>query len=260
MNRRWMSRKYIPLVRLLERADFVSKPVFECNVCNRPIRHPFDSPAHKSDVFEKMRVVGGGFRKKEQCPFCLSNDRLRFTIEVLSRYTDILSRPCKVLEFAPIQGLEMYLKARGNCEYISGDIVSGRAMRVLDITNIDFPDATFDYVICNHVLEHIDNEEKAVREMMRVTKPGGCLLISMPVALSLEQTLESEYIDTPEKRLLLYGQGDHVRLYGRDVKKRLEQYGLDVTEIIAKDDTPDAVERYGLIPEDRNYLCRYNKA
>lgn len=256
MKRIWMGRRRRKVLQWIERLDKLSKPVFECNACGRLIRHPIDGPTHESDVFERLRIVGGGFRLKEQCPFCLANDRLRFVIEVLRGHTDILTRPCKVLEFAPIKGLEQYLRAHGQCEYLSGDIVPGRGMRVLDITQIDLPDASFDFIICNHVLEHIPDEARAVMEMRRVLRPGGCMLLSMPVSLALEETLETPDADTPEKRLARYGQDDHVRLYGLDVKRRLERYGLSVAEIIAKDDMPEAVARYGLIPEDRNYLCR----
>lgn len=255
MNRKFMYGLPRVAVKWLERLDFITKPAFYCNVCGRPARHPFDGPKHNSDVIKRLSVVGGGFRKREQCAWCLSNDRLRFTVEVLNKHTGIFTSECAVLEFAPIDCLSELLKRNSRLSYLSGDIVPGRAMRVIDITQIDLPDAAFDYVICNHVLEHIEREDRAVLEMLRVLKPGGRMLISMPIALALDHTLETGGADTPDKRLKAYGQRDHVRLYGRDVKARLEKYGLDVIEIIARDDMPGSVARYGLIPEDRNYLC-----
>lgn len=256
MHRRWMSPKTIRLVCMLNKVDFLSKVRFTCNVCNRPIRHAFDSPSHNANVLEEKRIAGGGYRKNEQCPFCLANDRLRFTVEVLRKHTDVLTKPCKVLEFAPIKGMELFLKANARCEYVSGDIVPKRAQLVLDITNIALPDATFDYIVCCHVLEHIPDERAALAELTRVLKPNGVLLLSVPISLALPETFEDPSNDTPDKRLAAYGQDDHVRLYGRDFADRLRGYGLTVTQIVAQEDMPEAVARYGLIPTDHNFLCK----
>lgn len=257
MRRIWMARPLRPLARCMERLDAWGKPAFYCNVCGRDIRHPLDGPAHHSGAFARHQVIGGGFRPREQCPLCLASDRARFVAEALRVYTDALCRPCRVLDIAPMPCTEGFLRGHNaRCAYTSGDIVPGRAQLTLDITRMALPDAAFDYVICCHVLEHVPDEGRAVREMTRVTKPGGAVLLSMPVALALESTLEDARYDTPQKRLAAYGQRDHVRLYGRDVAARLQAYGLDVREIVAGRDMPDAARRYGLIPEDRVYLCR----
>ncbi len=256
MNRKWMFGKRNKLLRLWNTYDFVSKPKFYCNACERAIRHAIDSPRHDSPVFAKLRIVGGGLRRNQQCPFCLANDRMRFTLEVLKQYTDMMKVPCQVLEIAPIAGLELYLKKHARCEYVSGDIAPGRAQRVLDITRLDLPSESFDYLICCHVMEHISDEAAALAEIRRVLKPGGCALLSMPISLSTERTFETTSANTPAKRLEIYGQDDHVRLYGLDTAARLKRFGFDVREIVAKDAMPDLVAKLKLIPEDRNYLCR----
>lgn len=254
-NRAWMGGRRLKLIRMPERADHGSKPLFECNICRRPIRYPFNSPRHVSDVFEAERVIGGGFRPKQQCPFCLANDRLRFTIEVLRAYTTVIQKPCDVLEIAPIEGMRLWLSQNAQCRYVSGDIVPGRAQRVLDVTDIDFPDESFDFIVCCHVLEHIEREERAVSEMRRVLKPGGCLLLSFPVAQTRRETFEDASVTDAKDRLRLFGQEDHVRLYGMDAERRLAAYGLDVREIRADRDLPSLVAKYALIREDVNYLC-----
>lgn len=254
-SRRFMGKNRVGLIRFLEKIDKISKPVFTCNICHRPIRYPFNSPRHASDALSKLQIVGGGFRAKQQCPFCFANDRLRFTVEVLKKHTSILSKPCDVLEFAPIAGMKTFLCQNKDCHYTSGDIVPGRAEHVMDITHIDFPDNSFDYVICCHVLEHIEREELAMAEMMRVLKPGGCILLSFPISLTSPHTFTDESVKTDEDRLRVYGQNDHVRLYGLDAGQHLAQYGLDIQAFIAKEDVPELVAPYKLIPDDRNFLC-----
>lgn len=255
MNKTLMYSYIRRIVQTIMRVDCVSKPVFECNICKELVRHPFHSPRYNSAALRTGTVIGGGFRPKSRCSFCLACDRLRFSVEVLRHYTDILVRPCDVLEFAPDAATRHFLRQNDNCRYSTGDIVPGRGDMVLDITNIDLPDQSYDYVICHHVLEHIADETAAVNELRRILKPDGLLLLSMPIDISRATTFEDPAVDTPKKRLEFYGQDDHVRLYGLDAKSRLEAYGLKVREIVAKDAFPELVSRYGLIPDDRNYLC-----
>lgn len=237
-----------------------AKPDFHCNICGRDVRFALDSSKFNSEVFEKERVIGGGYRKRQKCPYCFSTDRLRFTEVILERYTGIYTDKCSVLEFAPIVALSRLLKKNKDLSYISGDIVEGRADMVLDITDIDRPDNSFDYILCCHVLEHIPDEAKAVSELMRVSKNGGKLLLSMPFSLKNDKTLEDKNVKTDAERLKLYGQDDHVRLYGTDIKKHLESYGLEVEEYTASAClTEEEMKTLKVIPEDRNYICTVRK-
>jgi predicted SAM-dependent methyltransferase len=112
---------------------------------------------------------------------------------------------------------------------VTADIVPGNAMVVADITAIPFAAATFDVLLCNHVLEHVSNDRQAMRELYRVLKPGGWAVLQSPVDKRRAQTFEDSTIISPQDRERLFGQRDHVRVYGRDYKERLESAGFAVT-------------------------------
>lgn len=114
-------------------------------------------------------------------------------------------------------------------EYITGDIRSGAADKVIDVTDICYPEETFDYVIINHVLEHIKAERSAMLEIKRVLKTDGKVIFSMPIC-ETDNTYEADRNLSEEECLKMYGQKDHVRLYGRDVKEHMEEYGYKIKE------------------------------
>ena len=113
--------------------------------------------------------------------------------------------------------------------YITGDINPNMADRVVDVTNICYPDQTFDYVIINHVLEHIKDEKKAMDEIKRVLKRNGKVIFSMPICVE-EDTIEARDMLSEKECMEKYGQRDHVRLYGRDTQERMEKYGYNIIE------------------------------
>lgn len=140
--------------------------------------------------------------------------------------------------------------------YITGDINSAVADKIVDVTNICYPDHVFDYVIINHVLEHIPDEKKAMKEIKRVLKVNGKCIFSMPICED-EDTYESEDAFTEEERLREYGQKDHVRLYGRDVKERIGQYGYHITEYKASELlTEKEICDMRVIKEDRVFIAK----
>ncbi len=158
----------------------------------------------------------------------------------------------RILHFAPEYHIKKLIMSNINIDYYTGDIVPGRAMHVTDITNlIQFPDKTFDLVICNHVMEHIPDEAKAVDEIKRVLKDNGKWVFSFPICTDIELTYEDKSITSPDDRLREYGQKDHVRLYGRDYKRRFEAYGLKITEYSPKNYfSKDDIDRFGFIEDD----------
>jgi SAM-dependent methyltransferase len=118
-------------------------------------------------------------------------------------------------------------------------------MRVVDLQRLDLPDAEFDWVVCSHVLEHIHDDRAAMREMHRVLRSGGSLVLQVP--MFGEHTVEDPTITDPAERLARFGQQDHVRMYGRDVLDRLRAAGFDVDRrVYRKQLTARERERYGL--------------
>ncbi|BDX37359.1 hypothetical protein CYCD_07140 [Tenuifilaceae bacterium CYCD] len=142
-------------------------------------------------------------------------------------------------------------------EYITADLISPWADVKMDVQAIPFPDSQFDVVICNHVLEHVDSDHKAMQEIHRVLKPNGFAILQVPMDLSMEKTLEDPSINTPELREKHYQQRDHLRLYGRDYGDRLRNAGFVVEENdFVKTFSAQLVERYALPKDEILYVCR----
>lgn len=99
----------------------------------------------------------------------------------------------------------------------------------MDVTEISLPDASLDAIVCNHVLEHIPDDRRALSEFFRVLRPQGWAILQVPISLSLVHSIEDATANTPSKRFSIFGQEDHVRIYGRDYLDRLEQSGFTVT-------------------------------
>jgi len=118
-------------------------------------------------------------------------------------------------------------------EYQSADIAPGRADLVLNIEAIGVPDQSFDCIVCSHVLEHVD-DKKALAEIYRALKPGGVALIMLPVIEGWARTYENPKVRTPEERKRHYGQADHVRYYGADIRDRIRTAGFQLEEFTAE--------------------------
>ena len=112
-------------------------------------------------------------------------------------------------------------------DYTTADLDSPIADLHLDVTNINLPDNTYDVVICNHVLEHVDNVDKAFSEIKRILKQGGWAILMVPINPNVD-TFEDPSITDPKERERLFGQYDHVRQFGRDYAEVLQKAGFDV--------------------------------
>jgi hypothetical protein len=199
-------------------------------------------------------------RPNALAPHSLSLERHRLIWLYLKNRTDFFTSPKRVLHIAPEFCFIKPFKKLRNLEYITGDLISPWADVKLDVQNIPFPDSHFDVVICNHVLEHVDDDRKAMMELLRVMKPGGFGVFQVPLDYSIDITLEDKSIDTPELREKHYKQRDHLRLYGRDYAQRLRTVGFDVTEDDYVRTLPnDLVQRYALSKDEILYICRKNK-
>ena len=162
-----------------------------------------------------------------------------------------------LLHIAPEECLEKNLKHILKGGYISVDKSSKRAMFNMDVTNLQFKDEYFDIVYCSHVLEHVIDDLIAMKEMWRVLKRDGWAIINVPVS-SRRKTFEDVHATSPEDRQRLFGQGDHVRIYGKDYIKRLESCGFFVKKIKASDFiSKKNISLMGVTKEAGDiYLCR----
>jgi SAM-dependent methyltransferase len=151
---------------------------------------------------------------------------------------------------APEDALARPLLRSPGVRYMAIDRKPGRVDAVMDLTQLACPNDAFDLVICNHVLEHIPDDRQAMRELRRVLSRDGRAIVQVPMSFDLATTLEDLSVVDPEMRERLYGQPDHVRLYGRDYLDRLATAGFDVhVDLIARELSEEMRARYGIVDE-----------
>lgn len=170
-------------------------------------------------------------RENVLSPSTLSLERHRLLWLYLQRETNFFDANLKVLHFAPEQAFYKRFRKLANLDYITTDLNSPLADVKADICNLPFDDNSFDVMLCNHVLEHIPNDKKAMQELYRVMKKGGWAIVQIPQDLSREITFEDDSITDKKERARIFGQYDHVRIYGRDYFDRLREVGFKVEEI-----------------------------
>jgi hypothetical protein len=198
-----------------------------------------------------------GYDKNTWCPVCASMQRHRLVWLFFLRKSNLFDRnPKRMLHVAPEVALQPRLACIPNLDYLTADLQDPKCMVKMDVTDIQYPDNTFDVVYCSHVLEHVPDDRKAIRELARVLKPEGWAVFMVP--LSEEQTIEDLWVTSPSEREKLFGQYDHVRQYGPDFKDRLEEEGFKVTVLKPSQIAPEDGVRMGLPMRDSVFFCTKN--
>lgn len=207
--------------------------------------------------FRKMLPYGYGTQRSNALsPSTLSLERHRLLWLYLKDETDFFTTPKKVLHIAPEQCFLKRFKNQTNLEYITADLYSPIADVKADICDLPFEANSFDVVFCNHVLEHIPDDAKAMSELYRVLKTGGLGIFQIPQDLSLNETYEDFSITSEEERKKHFGQYDHVRVYGKDYFDRLRTVGFTVNEVdYSKTIASELISKYCLIKGEILPVC-----
>lgn len=214
---RYVPRKYLQLfsgVGLKALGIFYAGNKVECPICK----------SHYRQFLPYGRI---NTRPNALCPNCLSLERHRLIWLYLQEKTNFFQTKLNVLHIAPEPCfMKRFEKLHGNT-YITADIESPLAKVKMDIHQIPFGENHFDVVLCNHVLEHVENDIKAMTEIKRVLKPGGWAILQVPFFSPVpDVTFEDASITDPREREKIFGQDDHVRMFGKDYSKRIERAGL----------------------------------
>jgi Methyltransferase domain len=190
------------------------------------------------------------------CPWCGSLPRHRVDWLFLRERIDS-EGPIRLLHVAPEPGIRQSLQALPNVEYLSADLNSAQAMAHFDVQAIPLAEESLDAIVCNHVLEHVDDDRKAMAEFHRILRAGGWALLQVPFDDQLTTTFEDPSVTDPRERERLFGQHDHVRLYGRDYADRLREAGF-VVEVVpyGRRFTAEEVTRWGLDETEVIHFCR----
>ena len=238
----------------LIKASYIVRPLISWYLRGNKFTDPIDGRS-----FRKF-LPYGYVKQRENAlsPSTLSLERHRLMWLFLRDNTTFFTatKKLKVLHIAPEQCFLDIFRKQQNLNYITSDLESPIADVKADICDLPFKENEFDIIFCNHVLEHISNDTKAMQELYRVLKPGGFGIFQIPQDLSKAITFEDNTITDRKERAKLFGQYDHVRVYGRDYFDKLRSIGFKVDEVdYTKKITLDKIEKYCLMQNEILPVC-----
>ncbi|MCF1420185.1 class I SAM-dependent methyltransferase [Mangrovimonas futianensis] len=228
---------------ILIRLSYVVRPFMESFLKGSTYTDPIDGKSFKSF----LPYGYGEQRHNVLSPSTLSLERHRLLWLFLTKETNFFTDHLKVLHFAPEQAFYKRFRNIPHLDYTTTDLNSPLADIKADICNLPFDDNTYDVILCNHVLEHIPDDTQAMKELYRVMKPGGWGVFQIPQDLNRVTTFEDDSITDKKERAKIFGQYDHVRVYGRDYFDKLRSIGFQVEEVdYTKTFEKEDIERYCL--------------
>ncbi|MCM4160052.1 class I SAM-dependent methyltransferase [Antarcticibacterium flavum] len=237
----------------LIRFSYLAKPFLQLFLRGSKYEDPIDGRTFR-------KFLPYGYEKQREnvlSPSTLSLERHRLLWLYLRTETDFFSRKLKVLHFAPEQAFYKRFRKLQNLDYTTTDLNSPLADVKADICDLPFKDNSYDFILCNHVLEHIPDDSRAMQELYRVLSPGGTAILQIPQDLSREITFQDDSITSREERARIFGQYDHVRVYGRDYFEKLRAIGFEVEEVnYTANLTTAQIDRYRLAKGEIIPVCR----
>ncbi|MBZ9651328.1 class I SAM-dependent methyltransferase [Psychroflexus montanilacus] len=210
----------------LIRVSLALKPLLVLAYRGEAFKDPIDGRTFSKFLpygYEKQRL-------NVLSPSTLSLERHRLLWLYLQHKTDFFTKQQKVLHFAPEQAFYKRFRNLKHLDYTTTDLNSPIADVKADICDLPFEDNSFDTIICNHVLEHIEDDTKAMMELYRILKPKGMAILQIPQDLDRKTTFEDNSIVDPKERAKIFGQYDHLRVYGLDFFDKLRSIGFEVNE------------------------------
>lgn len=259
---------------ILIRLSYIARPILAFLLRGNRFTDPIDGKS-----FRMFLPYGyGKQRNNVLSPSTLSLERHRLLWLYLNKETDFFqsefisdssgnkpliklrdaekSSALKVLHFAPEQAFYKRFRNQSNLDYTTTDLFSPLADVKADICNLPFKDNSYDVILCNHVLEHIPDDTKAMQELYRVLKPGGMGIFQIPQDLARATTFSDDSITDEKERAKIFGQYDHVRIYGRDYFDKLRAIGFEVIEEnYTSKLSPELVEKYCLAKGEIIPVC-----
>lgn len=214
-----------------------------CPFCNHSAKKMMPTGVDLQ-IIEEKQVIGAG-KREAVCYRCFSKDRERMVFLYLKNELKVFENAAQisVLHIAPEPILTKEFKKHKFKKYTCGDLftegyIYPDYVENMDILNINYPENSFDLVICNHVLEHIEDDFQAMKELFRVLKPNGNAILLVPISNNSANTYENPTITSPEEKKQHFGQFDHCRIYGQDYPQRLEKAGFAINRINIADKYP----------------------
>ena len=202
-----------------------------CILCDRRVGRflPYRGGSGESTRLMRVLDVVGSDIVNFECPRCGGHDRERHLLMYLEASGLMAALPTmRVLHFAPERHLSRRIAASSPLAYTRCDLYpASPEIERVDIEAMPFGDGAFDLVIANHVLEHVEDDRRALAEIHRVIKPRGAAILQTPYSAILHRTWSDPGIVTDEARLQAYGQEDHVRMFGKDIFDRIASAGLE---------------------------------
>lgn len=245
--------KYVPRPWLI-RSSYLVKDLLALLMYGHRYEDPIDGRTYR-----RLLPYGYGDHQRPNvlAPGSLSLERHRLMWVYLRDHSDFFTAQLKVLHIAPEQCFYGIFRKMENLDYTTADLESPLADMHFDLHDIPLPDNTYDVVFCNHVLEHVTDDLRCMSELLRVLKPGGWAIMQVPIDYNRTKTFSDPSITDKAEREKIFGQYDHVRIYGSDYPLRLEKVGFLVETFKLRDHMPEeTIERYRIQPSELLYIAK----